>query len=420
MPLRALHIAPFRRLVTSYTINEFGDSIAVVALAILVYGKTHDPLALTALFIANKFAAAFLAPALTARMDRARTERVLPAIYTVEAVAFIGLVLLAHHFSLVPVLALSLIDGTLALTGRGLNRAAVAAVLKPADALRDGNAIMNIGFAVSAAAGPAVAGVVVVAFGTGTALVIDAASFLVIAVILGTAPAFPLAQAASDSLLTRVRAGLGYAGRHQWVRVLLFAEGAALVFFTFVVPIEVVYVRSSLHSGNLGLGLLLSAWGAGIVVGSAVFAHRREQPLRLLILLSTIAIGGADIGLAAAGSLAIACVISVIGGIGNGIQWIAVVTAIQEATEPAYQARIVGLLESISAAAPAAGFLLGGVITAALSPRIAYLAAGCGVMLVVVFVLVAARAAEQPQIGALGDGIGEPAREAIAEQGPSA
>lgn len=31
-----LRIAPFRRLLVSYTVNELGDSVGVVALAILV------------------------------------------------------------------------------------------------------------------------------------------------------------------------------------------------------------------------------------------------------------------------------------------------------------------------------------------------------------------------------------------------
>ena len=51
---------------------------------------------------------------------------------------------------------------------------------------------------------------------------------------------------------------------------------------------------------------------------------------------------------------------SVVGGAGNGIQWVAVMTALQEATPTEYQARMSGLLESIGAAMPGVGFLLGG------------------------------------------------------------
>ena len=44
-------------------------------------------------------------------------------------------------------LALGLLDGALAITARALTRGAVAAVLQPAGLLKEGNALMNIGFA---------------------------------------------------------------------------------------------------------------------------------------------------------------------------------------------------------------------------------------------------------------------------------
>ena len=63
-----------------------------------------------------------------------------------------------------------------------------------------------------------------------------------------------------------------------------------------------------------------------------------------------------------AATLLVACLISVLGGAGNGIQWVAVMTALQEATPPDLQARVSGLLESLGAAMPGVGFLLGGCI----------------------------------------------------------
>ena len=47
------------------------------------------------------------------------------------------------------VLALGLLDGALALTARALTRGAVATVVQPAGLLKEANALMNIGFAVS-------------------------------------------------------------------------------------------------------------------------------------------------------------------------------------------------------------------------------------------------------------------------------
>jgi MFS family permease len=82
-------------------------------------------------------------------------------------------------------------------------------------------------------------------------------------------------------------------------------------------------------------------------------------------------------------TLAVACLASVLGGTGNGVQWVAVMTALQESVEPDYQARAAGLLESALAAVPGIGYLVGGALTAAVSPRLAYAVSAVGVAVVV-------------------------------------
>src|SRR3954447_12695552 len=118
-------VRPFSRLLASYTLNELGDSVGIVALAILVFDRTGDVAATSAFFIVGKFLPALLAPAATARLDQLALRRSLPAIYVCEALAFAALAYLAHgHFLLPLVLLLALVDGTLAITGRGLTRGA--------------------------------------------------------------------------------------------------------------------------------------------------------------------------------------------------------------------------------------------------------------------------------------------------------
>ena len=63
-----------------------------------------------------------------------------------------------------------------------------------------------------------------------------------------------------------------------------------------------------------------------------------------------------------ASGIVVACLASVVGGLGNGVQWVALLTAVQELVPDAMQARVSGFLESLSAAMPGVGFLLGGVI----------------------------------------------------------
>ena len=84
--------------------------------------------------------------------------------------------------------------------------------------------------------------------------------------------------------------------------------------------------------------------------------------------------------MAAAPGIVFACAVAVVGGLGNGMQWVSVLTAVQERVEERFQARVVGLLESVGAAAPGLGFVAGGVLVALWSPRTAFVVAGVGVL----------------------------------------
>ena len=376
-----LGVRPFGRLLTTYTVNEIGDAVGVVALAVLVYDRTEAVAPTAAIFIAAKFLPALLAPLLTARVDQLPLRRILPILYVLEAAAFAALGLIADsNFVLGLVLALALVDGTLAITGRGLTRGAVAAVLQPAGLLREGNAMMNVGFAIASVGGAALAGLLIATFGLATAFYVDAASFLVIAVLLAATSTLPAVEVTHEPFAERLRAGLRYARDHTALRLLLLGQAVALVLFTLIVPIEIIYAKESLETTSAGYGVLLAAWGAGIFIGSLFYLRVKDRSPWALVVTSTLAVAVAYLGLAVAGSLLAACLISVVGGIGNGIQWIAVMTALQEQTERDFQARITGLMESLGAAMPGFGYLLGGAIVALSSPRAAYAIAGGGLL----------------------------------------
>jgi len=379
-----LHVPAFRRLAISYALNEFGDNFALIALAVLVFDGTNSALATAGLFIAAKFVPAFVAPALTARMDRMATGAVLPALYAIEAAAFAGLAAIAAaRFSLPAVLALAFVDGTVAVTARGLSRAAVAAVLGRNDALRAGNALLNTIFSITSAAGPAVAGVVVATTSPAAALAIDAGSFALVALLLVTARGLPAAtDHQPEPWLARLRSGVAYVRDSRALRTLITAQGAALVFFTLVAPIEVVYAKQTLSAGDAGFGALVAAWGAGMIVGSWIYARARDRPTALLVGVSTLVVGLAYLGMASSPTIVVACLVAAVGGVGNGVQWISVVTAVQEKVADEFQARVVGMLESVGAAAPGLGFIMGGVLASVWSPRVAFAVAGTGVLAV--------------------------------------
>ena len=275
--LAPLRVPAFGRLLFSYTTNSIGDYVGLVALAVLVYGETRDPLATTALFIAAQFLPAFIAPALTAHVDQLALRRVLPTIYVGEALVFALLALLADEFlarrrcSL-----LALVDGVLMLTARGLSRGAVNAILQPVGVLREGNGLLNIGFAIASVGGSALGGLLVAWFSVAAALAVNAASFAVIAVVLATSRHLPAAQTEREPFRERIREGLRYARTDRIARLLLGGEAIAIVFFTLIVPIEIVYARETLDTDEAGYGILLSSWGAGIVLGQPALPGRAQ------------------------------------------------------------------------------------------------------------------------------------------------
>ena len=371
----------FRRLAISYAINEMGDWLGLVALSVLVFDLTESALATTLLFLGNGFLPALLAPLFVAKFERPPPRFVLPGIYGAEAAAFLVLALLADNFSLTAVVLVAALDGALALTAKTLTRAVTAAMLEPEGELRAGNAILNVAFTAGSALGPVMAGAVVAAMGTQSALLLDAISFYAIAWIVFTAKPLPRLESEPGRLRDQVRAGAGYIRDHTTLNRLMGAQAVALVFFTIVVPVEVVYAKETLGASDTGYGVLLASWGTGMVVGSAVFATLRRAPLPLLLFFSTIGVGLGYLGMAAAPTLAVACLAAAIGGAGNGVQWVTVVSAVQELTSASMQARVISVLESMSSAVPGIGYLLGGLIATGFDARVAFTFAGVGAIL---------------------------------------
>ncbi len=270
-----LRLPAYRRLLAAYTLNELAWSIGSLALAVLVYRRTGSAVGAMGYFLCSQFLPALLSPALVARLDQLSVRRVLAGLYLLEAVAFLLLGWFAAHFTLVPVLALTVIDGVLAVTARPLARATSVSVTSPVGLLREGNALTNTSFSICYMAGPALGAGVVLAGGTVAALLVNGGLFAVIALTIATARALPSGPAQPEPAAGRLRAALAHARERPGVRTLLALQVAAVLVFTIAVPVEVVFAQHSLHRGAGGYVALLTAWGAGAVIGSAIYARWR-------------------------------------------------------------------------------------------------------------------------------------------------
>jgi MFS family permease len=386
-----------RRILVAYTVNRLGTWFGLLALLLAVFDHTHSAVAIAALLFAGQALPAFVVPAVVARVEASDHRGELSALYVFEAVATAALaVLLVWHFWLPAVLLLAALDGTAALAASALLRAEVARAardqveVEPRDATRSvesreddaqeaerkANAALNIALSGTYVLGPVLAGVVVAAAGVPAALWIDTGSFLICAVLL--IDLHPHVEEAGDSVRARLRAAWQHINEAPSLRGLLLAEAVALIFFESAAPIEVTYAKATLHAGDRGFGLLLTAWGAGAVLGSLVFARSLRRPLGAMLSAGAFAIGLAYVGFAAAPSLTLACLAALVGGVGNGVELPSLISLVQRLTPPHLHGRLMGAVESLNSLCVAIGLPLGGALVALSSPRVAFLVVGIG------------------------------------------
>jgi hypothetical protein len=430
-PLRSPRL---RRILAAYTVNRLGTWFGYVALSLAVFAHTHSALAVAALLVTGQALPAFLVPAVVARIETSSRHGELSGLYLFEAAATAALAaLLLWHFSLPGVLLLVALDGTAALAASALLRTAAARGARewahahheqttpkmgslPAqtyagragiflasgesglrenslsgdaidareasavEAERKTNAALNIAFSGTLVIVPAFASLVVAVAGGPVALLIDAVSFLLCGAMVIDLH-LHVEEAGGASVRTRLRAAREHINDMPTLRTLLLVEGIALVFFAADGSIEVPYATVTLHAGDRGYGLLLTIWGLGMVVGSLAFARMVRRPLGAMLSAGALAVGLAYLGWAAAPSLAAACGAGLLGGVGNGVQWAALISAVQRLTPQSLQGQMMGAVESLNSICPAIGLSLGGALVALSSPRGALLVVGLGATL---------------------------------------
>jgi MFS family permease len=424
-----LRHSELRRIVAGYTVNRLGTWFGFIALAVVVFDHTHSAIAVASLLLASQVLPALIVPALVARVETSTRRGELSRLYLFEAATTAALIaLVLWQFSLPAILLLVALDGTAALAASALLRAAAARSAREwvrtsepgndagesaqeltAAAERRANAALNIGFAVTFTLGPALAGVVVPTLGASAALAIDMVSFAICgALLIDLRP--QVQDAETDSVRARVKAAWRYINEAPTLRRLLITQAIAFIFFEFSPPIEVAYAKVSLHAGDEGYGVLLGVWGLGVALGSVVFARSIDRSLKVLLSASTFAVGFAYLGWWLAPTLGLASAAGFVGGVGNGVQWAALISAVQRLTPENLQGRLMGAVESLGAIFPAFGYVLGSAITALASPRIALLVAGVGVTICTIAFIQIPLAAKRP--GALAaDDAGRPASE---------
>ena len=383
-----LKLRPFRRLLAAYAVNSLGTWLGEIALSILVLHETGSAAAVAAVWVAGLFVPSLVGPLLVARLDGARSTVALPALLAGQAALFALLAAIClSGFSLAAILALAAADGLLGLAARALVKASIVATTEPRGLLREGNTLLTSVFTACTAIGPVLGGVVVGFASPEAALLLDSASFALAALLLGPGSRLPRSGAADAPAAGRFRDGLAYVRTHAGLRPLLAAYGAISLLASAVLPIEVVLGTDTLGASEAAFGTVLALWGAGAVAGTALLPLLRGVPLRTLMAGSFAVFAISYLGMGSAGSIELVCLFSLFGGLANGVEAYATMTAIQELTSEDQQARVGGFFESIVASATGAGFLLGGAVATFASARAVYAVAGVGILAVTALLL---------------------------------
>ena len=158
----------------------------------------------------------------------------------------------------------------------------------------------------------------------------------------------------------------------------LVVWGTAGVATGFVNVAEVVFAKDDLGSGNIGLGLLVSATGVGLLIGSFFAATALGALGMTRVYAGAIALMGAGFGLASLSpTIAIVAVLAGIATIGNGAAIVYNQVLVQRGAPDAMRGRALAVLMSSYYAILGLAMAGGGLLVDAAGARVAWGVAGC-------------------------------------------
>jgi MFS family permease len=279
-----LAVSEFRALWAAYVLSLIGDQLARVALSVLVYDETRSPL-LTALTYALGYLPWIVGgPLLSGLADRF-PRRTVMVVTDVLRAAVVGLMAVPHVP--LPVLLALLFAAELCAPPFSSARAALLPQVLDGELYLLGSAVNTITWEVTQVVGFVVAGASVAAVGAQGALLIDAVTFAVSAVILARwvqrRPTPEREPGDEIGLTADLRAGLRLVFGDPWLRtltVLAWLCAAYMIPEALAAPIAVED-----GAGPLAVGLLLAANPIGTAIGSILLGRwvSPERRLRWLI-----------------------------------------------------------------------------------------------------------------------------------------
>ena len=374
----------FTRLLAAQTISPLGDAMATTALILHLQRTVGTPTAVGLLLFAQAIPP-LAAPFAGAIADRLRPTRLLGAGLLAQA-ALAGMLALRLP-SLGPLLAivflLALADTPLgAAAGRCIPVVVADEDLVAANALRGG--MRELGTVL----GPPLAGLIFAASGAQLVLGLDALTFLLAVPLVlglpepGPEPALPEPEGGpgpARRFLGEVRQGLSLIVRTP--SLLAIAAGFWVVVF-FTAPDDLILpflATTTFRSGPVAVGVLLAAASVGLLIGLPLvgpLGRRLGATAAVVAGFAVMATG--NLLTAASPWLAGAFAAQVIRGLAIPLADSHVTTQIQRTVRPQLLGRVLSNVYGGVAVAAAAGYLAGGPVLRATSPRTSFGIVGCG------------------------------------------
>jgi MFS family permease len=275
----------YRRYFTGQAISLVGTWMQTVAQSWLVLQLTNSGTALGLVVALQTLPTLILGPyggVIADRIDKRKLMIGLQSMMGVLALV-LGILTLTHVVTLWEVYVLAILLGLNNCFENPARQAFVLEMVGPAE-LRNAVSLNSVLVNAARAVGPAMAGVIIAAGGTGICFLINAASFVAVVTSLlrldvsKLNPSKPTARAKGQ-----LREGLVYV-RHTpklAIPLLMMALVGCLAYeFTVTLP---VLAKNSFHGTATTYGLITAAMGIGAVIGGLYVAARGRTGTRALV-----------------------------------------------------------------------------------------------------------------------------------------
>jgi MFS family permease len=276
---RALRHRNFKLYFFGQTISMTGNWMTRLATTWLVYHLTHSALLLGVVSFAGQIVSFALGPFAGVWVERLPRRKLL--VWTQAAAAVQSLALaaltLAHVITLWEIIALTALQGLINAFDMPGRQSFLVQMVDDRNDLSNAIAINSSMANGARLVGPAIAGLVIGAFGEGWCFLMDGVSyFAVIAslLLMRVKPFEPRRNAAS--MLDQMREGWDYVRTFRPIRsILLLFSLISLMGYPYAVLMP-VFAAQVLHGGAYTLGWLIAASGIGALVSALSLAFRKS------------------------------------------------------------------------------------------------------------------------------------------------